>query len=84
MVKASRLSSVGSCGFEPEDVVANLEPRVATLEEVEGAGHRAQMDPLVRRAALGVGDVALERLEEERPTNDSDRIARAPTRGRRG
>jgi hypothetical protein len=40
---------------------------VAALDEVHRAGHRAEVDPLVRGAALDVVDVAAQRVLEELP-----------------
>ena len=42
-------------------------PVMPALDEVEGAGHRAEVDALLRGAALDVGDVADQRLLAVRP-----------------
>jgi hypothetical protein len=51
-------------GVEPEHVVAVLHSRVAALYEVDGAGHRAEVDPLGGRPALDVRQVTGQRTHE--------------------
>src|SRR5690606_14924125 len=58
---------VGQPGFQAERAAGEVEPGVAPLDEVDGAGHRAEVDPLRGGAALDVRDVAVERLAEEPP-----------------
>ncbi len=44
-----------------------LEPGVAALQEVDRAGHGAEVDAFPRRAALHVVDIAEQRLDEQIP-----------------
>jgi hypothetical protein len=58
---------IGQARVEPEHVAARDNACVASLQQIHGSGHRAQVYPFGRRAALNVGDVALERFLEELP-----------------
>ena len=58
---------IGDLRIEIEHVVADLGAEVGALDEVQGAGHHPQVDPLLGGAALDVGDVALQRDEESLP-----------------
>jgi hypothetical protein len=54
----------GERGVEPQDLAPGFDAAVAALDQVDGSGHGTEVDPLVRGAALDVGDVAEERLED--------------------
>ena len=68
---------------DPQRVVAGLQAGEAALQQVDGAGHRAQVDALGGGAALDVGDVALQRLEEVVQRLVAVRRGPAPRRARR-
>jgi len=52
---------------EVQRVVAQFHAGVATFQQIDGAGHRAEMDAFRRGAALDVFEVAAQRLGEEPP-----------------
>ena len=68
----------GHAGVQPDDVVARLEARVAADHRVHGARHQAQVDALLRGAALRVGQVRLEGLREQVPRAVRVRAGRHP------
>ncbi len=53
--------------LEAQAVGPRLQPGQSALDEVERAGHRAEVDALAGGAALEVGDVAAQRLLDEGP-----------------
>ena len=49
---------------EPQGVFAGLEPGETALQQVDGPGHRGEVDPLRGRTALDVGEIAAQRSLE--------------------
>src|SRR5690349_16463948 len=52
---------------EMKHVRAHLDAEVAALDNIDDASHRADVDTLLRRAALNVFDVAVKGTEEQLP-----------------
>src|SRR5690606_10440988 len=53
--------------LEVQHLVAHLDPRIAALHQVYGAGHGAEVDALGGRAALYVVDIAAQRVAKQVP-----------------
>src|SRR5690606_11218620 len=54
-------------GMHAERAVTGLDPSEAAQNEVDGAGHRTEMNPLPRRATPRVGQIGPQRLRENAP-----------------
>src|SRR5690606_9446450 len=61
------LQIVREARVEPEPVIEHLQAGLAQLDQIDRAGHGAQVDALGRGAPLDVRDVALERFLEQLP-----------------
>src|SRR5215813_6298447 len=58
---------VRQCRIEMQFLAAQLQPGKAALQQVDRAGHGAEMDAFARGPSLNIADVALQSLREERP-----------------
>lgn len=66
-LKVERGQLVGEERVEAQHVASRFDAGVATLEDVDAAGHGAEVDTLPGGAALDVGDVTAQRLPQQRP-----------------